>query len=899
MLLGIHIRSGQAQDGGDIRTRYHPQTGKLTFLGADPRSPISFAAPEAARGMSRSELAMAAITRYASDFGIADLTHDLVIRQPQAQGGGESIRYQQVYEGVPVLAGELIVNLDQRGGLRAIAGEISPDLTIPVEPSVTLEAARTSALEVVAKTYGVDVDRWQADDGSLWIFDERLLRPSDRAALLVWRFTVTLDSAGPIRQLVLIDAQRGQAVLQFNEIDTALNRSVYDNENNPSLPLPGVSPERIEGGPASAIGDVNSAYDFAGDTYEFYLTHHGRDSIDGAGMGIVSTTRYCSPVDPCPFANAFWNGAQMVYGEGYAGADDVVAHELTHGVTQYESNLFYYYQSGAINESLSDIWGEFVDQLNGAGTDTPGVRWLMGEDVPGGAIRSMSDPALFGDPDKMSSSHYALTEIDNGGVHQNSGVNNKAAYLMTDGGSYNSVTVNGLGIPKVAAIYYEVQTNLLTSGADYLNLYEALYQACLNLMGGAEGITESDCNEVRKASDAVEMDQQPVADFNSQAAYCPASQIPVFTYFEDFEGGLGAWNTGALVDENRWVAPPTYGPFAVSGTLSLYADDYPAKPADSYAEMGAGIIIPAGGLLHFHQAYGFEQSSGFWDGGVLEYNLNESGWVDAGPLIEVNGYDGTLSSSYGNPLGGKQAFAGDSHGFISTRVNLASLAGESVRFRWRMGLDSFGYDWGWWLDDVAIYDCVPPTFEDVGVADWSASNIELLYREGYVAGCSASPMLYCPYDNLNRAASAVLILEGVYGQLSSPPYPPPPAPSFADVEPTYWGYGWIESLYTDGYTAGCGTNPLIFCPLRFQTRAEASVFFLKIMHGASYTAPPANQIFSDVSPGWWGETWVEDAYNQGLLPACSTSPLSFCPMDPLDRSWAAYMLVKAKGLIAP
>ncbi|WP_343424179.1 hypothetical protein [Candidatus Amarolinea dominans] len=98
-----------------------------------------------------------------------------------------------------------------------------------------------------------------------------------------------------------------------------------------------------------------AAHRYAGDTYNFYFNNHNRDSMDGAGMTLKSTVHYRSG-----YQNAFWNGSQMVYGDGYGFplADDVVAHELTHGVTEHESDLFYYYQSGAINESFSDLWGE-------------------------------------------------------------------------------------------------------------------------------------------------------------------------------------------------------------------------------------------------------------------------------------------------------------------------------------------------------------------------------------------------------------------------------------------------------------------------------------------------------------------------------------------------------------
>ena len=127
----------------------------------------------------------------------------------------------------------------------------------------------------------------------------------------------------------------------------------------------------------------------------------------------------------------------------------------------------------------------------------------------------------------------------------------------------------------------------------------------------------------------------------------------------------------------------------------------------------------------------------------------------------------------------------------------------------------------------------------------------------------------------------------------------PPTPSFTDVDPAFWGYGWIESLYAEGYTAGCGTDPLLYCPLRNPTRAEGSVFFLRIKNGVAYTPPTPVSIFSDVAPTAWYAGWVEAAYNEGLLPACSTTPLQFCPEGPLDRSWAAYMMVQAKGIPVP
>jgi len=406
-------------------------------------------------------------------------------------------------------------------------------------------------------------------------------------------------------------------------------------------------------------------------------------------MTLTSTVHYSSNYD-----NAFWNGSQMVYGDkyGYALADDVVGHELTHGVTEYESNLFYYYQSGAINESFSDVWGEFVDLTNGRGYDDPGVRWLLGEDISGiGAIRNMQNPPAFSDPDKITSLYYYTGASDNGGVHTNSGVNNKTACLMTDGGTFNGQTITGLGITKVAKIYYEVQTNLLTSGSDYADLYNALYQGCLNLIG-TFGISSSDCQQVRNATIAVEMNQQPVSGYNPDAPVCPVGQIPVNLFFDNMESGSGNWIFGALTGTSRWQYDSPYGSYTYSGLHSLYADDYPAATTNSYAAMNISVILPADAYLHFAHAYGFEDPN--YDGGVLEYSTNGgTSWNDAGTLFDYNGYDGTVFSGYGNPLAGRSAFIGDSHGYISSRLNINSLAGQSVRFRWRMGLDSSVYDW--------------------------------------------------------------------------------------------------------------------------------------------------------------------------------------------------------------
>ena len=180
--------------------------------------------------------------------------------------------------------------------------------------------------------------------------------------------------------------------------------------------------------------------------------------------------------------------------------------------------------------------------------------------------------------------------------------------------------------------------------------------------------------------------------------------MPVNVFFDNLESGSSNFTFSSATGTVRWAYDSPYGPFAHSGLHFLFADDFPDTVTDTRAAMSSSFALPTNSFLHFAHAYGFEDPN--YDGGVVEYSTNAgSTWTDAGSLFDVNGYTGTIASGFANPLVGRSAFVADSHGYISSRLNLSSLSGQSVRFRWRMGLDSGGYDWGWWLDDVRIYTC--------------------------------------------------------------------------------------------------------------------------------------------------------------------------------------------------
>jgi len=491
--------------GSGARTAHHILTGKVRFVGTQPGQPI----PQPEQGLRSASPEAAArgyLTRCGSLFGLSNQATEMAVkRQSKIDDGRSVIRFQQNYKGIPVFGGELLIQLDPNNDVILVNGDMLPDIKLNVQADIDASAAQQTAVQMVAAQYGLDPAALTVDDAKLRIYSPAFVESREGPAALVWQMEVRPQALAPIRELVLIDAHSGDLVFHFNQVDTAKNRLTYTASNTQNRPGTLVC---NEANPTCSGGDTDAvnAHVYGGDTYDFYFNNYGRDSINGAGMALISTVHF--DVNYC---NAFWDGSQMTYGDGcFIVTDDVVGHEMTHGVTENESGLIYSYQSGAINESFSDIWGEFIDLSNGKGSDTAAVRWLMGEDTSIGAIRNMKDPTVFGDPDRMDSPNYYHGSGDNGGVHTNSGVGNKAAYLITDGDIFNGYTITGIGITKTAKVYYEAQTNILTSTSDYYSLYLALYQACNNLIG-TSGITAANCTEVQEATLATEMDHYPPA----------------------------------------------------------------------------------------------------------------------------------------------------------------------------------------------------------------------------------------------------------------------------------------------------------------------------------------------------------------------------------------------------
>ncbi|MHB0874501.1 MAG: S8 family serine peptidase [Anaerolineae bacterium] len=706
--LGAELQSLGARP----TVRYDGDTGLVRFYSSGVA-----AASLGDGGALSASTADAFLQRYGSLFGL-DGGSDVSLTGASYVGNRAIVRYRQEYQSVPVIGGELVVQV--AGGVVLSAnGEVAPVTGVSTQPSLAADAATGVAVAAVAKATGLAAETLTATAPELWLYCPVLVGPGPDTTSLVWRLEVTSSERMDLRQLVLVDAHLGVVALQFNQVDTALDLAVYDAHSTSDLP--GTTVVCTEAGCDPVVtDDARLALEYITDTYDYYQSVHGRAGLDGADSQIVATVRYCES-GACPYDNAFWSGSQMVFGANLV-IDDVVAHELTHGVTQYESGLMYLFQSGAINEALSDFWGEMVDQGNGAGDDSDGVRWLLGEEYSGGAFRSMADPPDYGDPDTMASGYYDCDAdlLDNGGVHSNSGVLNKAAYLMVDGGTFNGVSVAALGATKTARVMYELQTHLLTSASGYSDVYNLLPQACTNLQDGV-AITAADCAEVAKAVQATQMDQQPGACAVPADAACPGGQCTDL-FFDDFEVDRGVWAEQDLFGggvqwyypQNTHSYPDWDATYATSGIYNLWGDDSEAQ-SDSAIAMTTSVALPAGqaAYLHFRHAFAFEVAQSWFDtyicdGGVVEYSVDSgASWHDVSTLAnsEVD-YTGTLTSSNGppddNPLVGRSAYVGSSGGYWATRINITALAGKSVRFRFRLGTDYLGANYGWFIDDVRI-----------------------------------------------------------------------------------------------------------------------------------------------------------------------------------------------------
>ena len=718
-----------------------PGADAVRTLAATPGQPLRRPAGLAAHATPEAA-ARAALREYASTLGLADASLR-VERTLPATGGQHVVRFGQWVGGVPVLGSGVSVTVAADGRALAVVAKLAEHAGAPGRPAVT-------AARAVRAARGAGLP---AGSPVLALYDPATFgAPVHPGAVPVWR--VPVSGADGAAADVLVDARTGGVVLTTDGVRGAEapqrvcdlgGANVSLDPGTPGYRCPAGDPTVVADPATSAVTDVKQAYDHAAATASFYGTLFGRNSLDGAGGPIVSTARVCatpgdSEPEPCHHSGAFWDGQQMVYAPGYAAARDLVAHELTHGVTQHTANLFYAYQSGAINESMSDVFGELVQRAANP-TDLTGP-WLLGEDLPTGALRDLGNPQNSAQPSSMTDPLYAAPEydatgvlIDNGGVHTNSGVGNRAAYLIAQ----------SLGIAKTAHLYYRTLL-ALPSGANYADLAGTLSATCTSMVGlplpglpsgSTETTSAADCAAVGAAIGAVQLTTPPTAPnaAPTEAAECPTGMTRGRTLLSDsFEGTAPSAGTVPADGAAGWTlagaAPAATGRNA---GFSVYAPSTPAGRDESWAHTGRSALIgeTADGadatalsatarlttpvqipsrthtylrFAHVKQLDTDLSTGEHLDGGTVSAVPASGPAVDlgapAGPGSD-RGYDGPVTD------GPAAAFSGYSAGYGTSRFDLTQFAGTAIRPQFTIwgGADVSTF---WLVDDVEIYTCTQP-----------------------------------------------------------------------------------------------------------------------------------------------------------------------------------------------
>ena len=793
-------------DAGDALARLRANAGGRLVHAERPASAYAMVRATGGRVLmddgalpSPLERAQFFLSIYGAALNVTDPATQLALqRVSRDAAGNHHVHLDQVHRGIPVFGARLVVHMNARGILGA-SGTFVPDL----KPSLAHQPANIGALRAAALEHA-RVRHPRAplaiSSGRLVVYPQGLLQRQLGPARLAYEAMVT--SRG-VRERVVVDARTHRVLERIDERHALKNREIY-NGNMDVPPTYDEDPGALfPAGPAdpALINDpghnstdpsdkttpdvpVNNLWTFAGGTYALYANLFDRQGYDDCDLegpcrpeafpgqwpratsvpGQLQQSVYLIN-NICP--NAYWDGTSTNYCPGFD-ADDIVSHEWSHAYTEYTHGLIYAYQSGALNESYSDIFGETYDLTNnqegplGSSTlvehkyyEEGGSRWVMGEDLSEEAaallLRDMWDPDAFPTPSpgKVSSENYHCASSDGGGVHTNSGVPNHAYAMLVDGKTYNNITVPGIGMIKAAHIYFQAESHYQTPTSGFAEHSDALEQSCQDLKGielrglvdglpSGQIITQTDCDALAGAIAATEMHDEPL-----QCGFTPLLDPNVpegcgldqpHLYQEDWETGMDGWAIGTEGLNAEW--PDTN--FVLRSNLPLNADQSLhlgsaafainpriGEPNGGLCEAGNDvsghywmdspeITIPTGAAnlkLTFEH---FVQTEATFDGGNVKVSVNGGDFTAVpGSNYLFNGPNfANTDTANTNPLTPEAIWSGadggESTGSWGTSiVDLEGLAspGDKVKVRFDFGQDGCNGNLGWFVDRVRLLQC--------------------------------------------------------------------------------------------------------------------------------------------------------------------------------------------------
>ncbi len=485
--------------------------------------------------------------QYAVYMGITNPSTDLeLIKKTTDSLGMTRFVYQQKYNGLPVFGAQTSLHFDNQNRVKTFTGKTIPNINLTTTATISKSTAQNQAILAFESLFGFIEDKnGLTAESELGYFNAGLINNnSDNSVYLAWKVRIIKEKS--IDDSFYINATSGNSLKHIPHI-LSINRRIADcsygdGECYYYYDSGTYIYGRVEGQPQRGIPpgevypDTDSAYDFTGATHNYYLNKLGRsgaNTLGGLGNGTVDSPsadtiaithfeEVDDPLDPmCP--NAFFSpeNSMIFFCQGLVDLD-ILAHEYQHAVTHFSvpDSLTYSYQSGALNESFSDIFGTAVE-FESLGTNDIAdgtTAWLIGEGVDpadmGGrdGTRSLSTPGDFEYgtglpyPDRFYSPTLYCGEQDNGGVHLNATVFSHAAYLMATGGDFNGCSISGIGRDKMERILYRALTVYTTSTSNFNNMYNHVNSACTDLIG-TNGLTSDDCEQVTAALQATEMDQ--------------------------------------------------------------------------------------------------------------------------------------------------------------------------------------------------------------------------------------------------------------------------------------------------------------------------------------------------------------------------------------------------------